>query len=135
MEINPRFSNIQSLNKSHFRFMTYRVIFITFLFWICVNLCILAYLMKESSDQVKIKISGFLNPKSVLGRSKEYFIEDYSEAPTNPINWPGEQGLGVEVPKELKNLEKKRYEENQFNVVASDLIALNRYIPDNRMEK
>ena len=127
MEINPRFSIINYSNKSHFRCMTYRVIFITSLFWICVNLCILGYLMKESSDQVKIKISSL--------RSKEYFIEDYYDVHTNPINWPGEQGRGVEVPKQLKNLEKKRYEENQFNVVASDLIALNRYIPDNRMEK
>lgn len=127
MEINPRFSIINSSNRSHFRCMTYRVIFITSIFWICVNLCILVYLMKESSDQVRIKISSL--------RSKEYIIEDYSDLPTNPINWPGEQGLGVKVPKELKNLEKKRYEENQFNVVESDLIALNRYIPDNRMEK
>jgi hypothetical protein len=51
---------------------------------------------------------------------------------TNPINWPGEQGRGVKIPQNLKATAKKRFKENQFNIVASDLIALNRAVPDQR---
>jgi polypeptide N-acetylgalactosaminyltransferase len=51
---------------------------------------------------------------------------------TNPINWPGEQGRGVKIPQNLKATAKKRFKENQFNIVASDLIALNRVVPDQR---
>ena len=51
---------------------------------------------------------------------------------TNPVNWPGEQGRGAKIPQNLKATAKKRFKENQFNIVASDLIALNRTVPDQR---
>ena len=51
---------------------------------------------------------------------------------TNPVHWPGEQGRGVKIPQNLKASAKKRFKENQFNIVASDLIALNRAVPDQR---
>lgn len=53
----------------------------------------------------------------------------------NPIDWPGEYGKPVVLTGVLKAESEKRFEENQFNVVASDLIALNRTLPDNRLAK
>ncbi|CAF3942879.1 unnamed protein product [Rotaria sp. Silwood2] len=51
---------------------------------------------------------------------------------TNPMNWHGEGGRAVVVPDELKEEAKKRFAENQFNILASDLMALNRSIKDQR---
>ena len=53
----------------------------------------------------------------------------------NPLEWPGEEGNGVAIPEHLKDEENKRFKENHFNIVASDLIALNRSIPDKRTKE
>ncbi len=54
---------------------------------------------------------------------------------SNPSNWPGEAGRPVVIPNHLKEEAKKRFKENQFNIVASDLMALNRSIIDQRSSK
>ncbi|UJR16353.1 hypothetical protein I4U23_003257 [Adineta vaga] len=51
---------------------------------------------------------------------------------TNPTNWHGEAGRAVVIPSELQSEAKKRFAENQFNILASDLVALNRSIKDQR---
>lgn len=51
---------------------------------------------------------------------------------TNPPGWPGENGRAVQIPQNLKEESKKRFKENQFNIMASDMIALNRSVPDQR---
>jgi hypothetical protein len=51
---------------------------------------------------------------------------------TNPPNWHGEAGRAVVIPTELKQEAAKRFTENQFNIIASDLMALNRSIKDQR---
>ena len=69
-----------------------------------------------------------------VNKEQEYFREEYANEPTNPISWPGENGRGVIIPSDLKEKSEKRFKENQFNIVASDLIALNRSVPDQRSE-
>ena len=54
---------------------------------------------------------------------------------TNPSSWPGEGGRAVVVPSQLQDEAKKRFKENQFNIVASDLMALNRSINDQRSSR
>lgn len=70
----------------------------------------------------------------ILDKIKEWFKEDHSAEPTNPPFWPGENGRGVVIPENLKKESEKRFKENQFNIVASDLMALNRSVPDQRSE-
>ncbi|RNA33882.1 polypeptide N-acetylgalactosaminyltransferase 13 isoform X1 [Brachionus plicatilis] len=65
-----------------------------------------------------------------LNKVKNWFAWD-SEA-TNPPSWPGENGRAVQIPQNLKEESKKRFKENQFNILASDMIALNRTVPDQR---
>ena len=45
---------------------------------------------------------------------------------------PGEDGKGVEIPDHLKEESERRYKENQFNIVVSEMIALDRSLPDLR---
>ena len=70
--------------------------------------------------------AGFMN------RLKQWFREDGSEQPSNPSHWPGENGRAVIIPDHLKEEAKRRFPENQFNIVASDIMALNRSVPDQR---
>lgn len=53
---------------------------------------------------------------------------------SNPTNWPGENGKGVEIPKEQEEEKKEKFVINQFNILASDKIALNRTLKDVRLQ-
>ena len=53
----------------------------------------------------------------------------------NPKTWPGENGVGVTIPKKDEALKNEKFVINQFNILASDQIALNRSIRDVRMEQ
>ena len=50
-------------------------------------------------------------------------------APTGP----GEMGKPVRIDKEKEAEMKEKFKINQFNLMASDMIALNRSLPDVRM--
>lgn len=67
-------------------------------------------------------------------KKDEWFREEFSNEKHNPLSWHGENGKGVIVPDKLKKKAEERFKENQFNIVASDLIALNRSVPDQRSE-
>ena len=53
---------------------------------------------------------------------------------SNPRSWPGEGGRAVTIPKEEEALKNEKFKLNQFNLLASDKIALNRTLRDVRME-
>jgi len=71
-------------------------------------------------------------PTSFINKIKQWFIEDEGG---NPSSWPGENGKAVSLSGAKKDESKKRFKENQFNIVASDMIALNRSLPDQRSSK
>lgn len=53
---------------------------------------------------------------------------------SNPSSWPGENGKGVDIPKEQEKEKEEKFKLNQFNLLASDMIALNRSINDVRLD-
>ena len=168
------------MNRS--KFNTFRIILLTSLFWVFMDVFLIFYLIDCSSYCIKLHQSfeqQYMNKQSSLSKNKishvnsdqslklkiqrfhelnkleiksEYIKstlnsriinssfkkEKESKEETkiifNPKNWPGENGNAVFLPDDLKQKAKKRFKENQFNVVASDLIALNRSIPDVRLD-
>lgn len=88
--------------------------------------------------------STILNQRNLINRKKVEkskkkaggFIQQWFGSNSgNPSNWPGEGGRAVVIPSNLQSDAKKRFKENQFNIVASDLMALNRSINDQRSSK
>ena len=81
-------------------------------------------------------IKSTLNSKIIYSsvKKEKELIEETKTILNNPKSWPGENGNAVVLPEHLKQKAKERFKENQFNVIASDLIALNRTIPDVRLE-
>lgn len=52
----------------------------------------------------------------------------------NPSHWLGEMGKAVIISKEEEKLKNEKFKLNQFNLLASDRIALNRSLLDVRLE-
>lgn len=67
-------------------------------------------------------------PKSSLKR--------WTPAPVVPEHdgMPGEMGRPVNLPSEQEALMREKFRLNQFNLLASDSMSLNRSLPDFRLE-
>ena len=115
-------------------------IVIIFLIIIITMGCI--YIIKLSKkDQTKLEPKKPLfisypfsstNPRHDLIKQLKTWFSKEKATTTNPPDWPGEGGKAVVVPQNMKKLAEKRFKENQFNIVASEMIALDRSIPDGR---
>lgn len=86
---------------------------------------------KNNYEQTKKSTENTEN--NFIEKIKQWFVEGNEQ--NNPGDWAGENGRAVVVPANLKDQAKKRFKENQFNIVASDLVALNRSLPDQRSDK
>ena len=51
-----------------------------------------------------------------------------------PAEGPGENGKGVKIPADKQAEMKELFKINQFNLMASDMISVNRSLPDVRMD-
>ncbi|KAH9508567.1 Polypeptide N-acetylgalactosaminyltransferase 13 [Bulinus truncatus] len=117
------------------RFHYCKVIIATSMVWIMLDVFLLMYftdctngprcnpqdILKQVSEKPK---GGFLQkifPKGLL--------------PNSQALRPGDGGKSVKVPAEREEEAKETFKINQFNLVASDLMALNRTLPDYRMDE
>uniref|UniRef100_A0A8C0J1G7 Polypeptide N-acetylgalactosaminyltransferase n=1 Tax=Chelonoidis abingdonii TaxID=106734 RepID=A0A8C0J1G7_CHEAB len=85
-----------------------------------VDRCQVSYLMQNETNTQILKVGILLScVTAVISRNQE---------------GPGEMGKAVLIPKDDQEKMKELFKINQFNLMASDLIALNRSLPDVRLE-
>ncbi|KAF7637792.1 Nup54 domain-containing protein [Meloidogyne graminicola] len=133
-----------------------RAILVTSIIWILVDIIILFYYLdrsfigsqsertilpiKQVSDNENEKINfqklknKEINLPVVLKEEDKELDSLLSQLNFDP-NGPGEGGKGVQIDKEKEEERKEKFKQNQFNLMASDQISINRTIPDYRTEK
>ncbi|XP_063502096.1 polypeptide N-acetylgalactosaminyltransferase 13 isoform X6 [Symphalangus syndactylus] len=101
------------------RFVYCKVVLATSLMWVLVDVFLLLYFSECNKCDDKKERSLLPALRAVISRNPE---------------GPGEMGKAVLIPKDDQEKMKELFKINQFNLMASDLIALNRSLPDVRLE-
>ncbi|NXU78393.1 GLT13 acetylgalactosaminyltransferase, partial [Oreotrochilus melanogaster] len=101
------------------RFVYCKVVLATSLMWVLVDVFLLLYFSECNKCDDKKERSLLPALRAVISRNQE---------------GPGEMGKAVLIPKEEQEKMKELFKINQFNLMASDLIALNRSLPDVRLD-
>ncbi|XP_005390876.1 PREDICTED: polypeptide N-acetylgalactosaminyltransferase 13 isoform X1 [Chinchilla lanigera] len=101
------------------RFVYCKVVLATSLMWVLVDVFLLLYFSECNKCDDKQERSLLPALRAVISRNQE---------------GPGEMGKAVLIPKDDQEKMKELFKINQFNLMASDLIALNRSLPDVRLE-
>ncbi|CAG09314.1 unnamed protein product, partial [Tetraodon nigroviridis] len=101
------------------RFVYCKVVLTTSLVWVLVDVFLLLYF--SECNKCDDRKDGSLLPalRAVISRRHE---------------GPGEMGKAVVIPKDEQEKMKELFKINQFNLMASDMIALNRSLPDVRLD-
>ncbi|NXG00835.1 GLT13 acetylgalactosaminyltransferase, partial [Sakesphorus luctuosus] len=101
------------------RFIYCKVVLATSLLWVLVDVFLLLYFSECNKCEDKKDRSLLPALRAVISRTQE---------------GPGEMGKAVLIPKDDQEKMKELFKINQFNLMASDLIALNRSLPDVRLD-
>ncbi|XP_060034137.1 polypeptide N-acetylgalactosaminyltransferase 13 isoform X2 [Erinaceus europaeus] len=96
-----------------------KVVLATSLMWVLVDVFLLLYFSECNKCDDKKERSLLPALRAVISRNQE---------------GPGEMGKAVLIPKDDQEKMKELFKINQFNLMASDMIALNRSLPDVRLE-
>uniref|UniRef100_A0A8V0Y748 Polypeptide N-acetylgalactosaminyltransferase n=2 Tax=Gallus gallus TaxID=9031 RepID=A0A8V0Y748_CHICK len=103
------------------RFVYCKVVLATSLMWVLVDVFLLLYFSECNKCDDK-------KERSLLPALRVPFpVQQLEEG-------PGEMGKAVLIPKDDQEKMKELFKINQFNLMASDLIALNRSLPDVRLD-
>ncbi|XP_033901114.1 polypeptide N-acetylgalactosaminyltransferase 13 isoform X2 [Acipenser ruthenus] len=101
------------------RFVYCKVVLATSLVWVLVDVFLLLYFSECNKCDDKNDRSLLPALRAVISRTQE---------------GPGEMGKAVIISKDDQEKMKELFKINQFNLMASDMIALNRSLPDVRLE-
>ncbi|CAH0725674.1 unnamed protein product, partial [Brenthis ino] len=165
--------------RSKIRIHTCRIILLTSLVWLMVDVALLAFYSEcfgdgcnknknENGDYVVQNNVEFRGKKAAIAAGLQRYINDedtnieeneldhdvgddglllppyprsrlkrWSPVPSVKPDGdsPGEMGKAVNIPIEQEKLMLEKFQENQFNLLASDMISLNRSLTDVRFEK
>lgn len=125
------------------RFAYCKVVLATSLVWVMLDMFILLY-FSECNKCDNIKERGLPGREGERRNDPEtrdlgllllrVCVRVSVDSLSRPRDGPGEGGKPVVIPKENQEKMKEMFKINQFNLMASEMIALNRSLPDVRLE-
>lgn len=113
-----------------------KIILATSLVWFLLDVFILMYFTDCAANSVNTNCKQDHHEESKKQQDSGGFLEKLlpkgiiQRVPTGP----GEMGKPVMIPLDRQAESKEKFKINQFNLVASDMISLNRSLPDYRMD-
>lgn len=113
-----------------------KIILATSLVWLLLDVFILMYFTDCAANSVNTNCKQDHHEESKKQQDSGGFLEKLlpkgiiQRVPTGP----GEMGKPVVIPLDRQAESKEKFKINQFNLVASDMISLNRSLPDYRMD-
>lgn len=127
------------------RFAYCKVVLATSLVWVMLDMFILLYFSEcnKCDDRKERGLPGRDGESSHLThcpteKSSSNMLNNSLPSSPDPLarprDGPGEGGKPVVIPKENQEKMKEMFKINQFNLLASEMIALNRSLPDVRLE-
>ncbi|XP_021004562.1 polypeptide N-acetylgalactosaminyltransferase 13 [Parasteatoda tepidariorum] len=132
------------------RLYTCKIVLATSLVWFICGVLLLMYytdcigdnseacqtFRKQKIENIPVRAHRFLRITEPSTTSADENFRSWSPVVvnSNPSHWSGEMGRAVVIPPEEEELRKEKFKLNQFNLLASDRIALNRTLPDVRAE-
>ncbi|XP_035218090.1 polypeptide N-acetylgalactosaminyltransferase 1-like [Stegodyphus dumicola] len=131
------------------RLYTCKIVLATSLVWFICGVMLLMYytdcigdnaacqsFRQQTMDGVPPRAQRFIKIAEPSTTSVDSNFREWSPVVvhSNPSHWVGEMGRAVVIPPEEEELRKEKFKLNQFNLLASDRIALNRTLPDVRAE-
>ncbi|XP_025093497.1 polypeptide N-acetylgalactosaminyltransferase 13-like isoform X2 [Pomacea canaliculata] len=126
------------MSSRRIRLQYCKVIILTSMVWVMVDVFVLMYFTDctNTSNSCNSGNNGAANGGGLTKQDSPGFLDKIipkgllTKTPTGP----GEMGKAVVVPKDQEAQAKELFKINQFNLVASDMMSLNRSLPDYRMD-
>uniref|UniRef100_A0A915PRL1 Polypeptide N-acetylgalactosaminyltransferase n=1 Tax=Setaria digitata TaxID=48799 RepID=A0A915PRL1_9BILA len=124
-----------------------RAIVLTSLIWMMIDVIILFYFLDSGNNRITSKVALKLrgdrrSEDDFRAQSNDFIDREAMEELavllkklTFERNGPGEMGSAVSIDPSQQEERARRFKENQFDVMASDMISINRALPDYRSSK
>ncbi|XP_067931373.1 polypeptide N-acetylgalactosaminyltransferase 13-like [Watersipora subatra] len=122
-----------------------KVVVLTSLVWCLMDVFLLTYFSGCAETPTKAQHRTMTKDSQEIGEEIEEiepttsknmfnkFIDKVPAALKPGPSRPGDGGKAVAIPEHLQAKSKEMFKINQFNLMASDMIALNRTLPDHRL--
>ncbi|KAI1293869.1 Polypeptide N-acetylgalactosaminyltransferase 5 [Halotydeus destructor] len=144
------------------RWHTFRIVLITSVVWLVFGFCVLIFYNDgEKSSILEADHDSHLPSAAHLASSNSKIVSFKAKQPpfkvansplppytsdqltswrpailvNNPSSWPGERGKAAQMTHSEEAEKAEKFKLNQFNLIATDKIALNRSLPDVRLEQ
>ncbi|XP_041478605.1 polypeptide N-acetylgalactosaminyltransferase 13-like [Lytechinus variegatus] len=112
-----------------------KVVLATSMVWFLLDVMLIMYYSECNSDsRCNNQALDHGVPRELEGGHEHAPPRHQPARPRHDPNGPGEMGKAVIIPQDKESLKNEMFRINQFNLLASDMISVNRTLPDVRMD-
>ncbi|VDD86054.1 unnamed protein product [Enterobius vermicularis] len=118
-----------------------RAVLLTSIVWMLIDVVVLFYMLEPGSTRTAVRLRGerlpdsFGHPRTLGDPETQKELDDLLKDLSFSRDGPGEMGSPVVLDASYKEEKDRKFKLNQFNLLASDMISINRTLPDYRTGK